>query len=147
MPASCEWPWILEKNNNGPLFLKGDLINLKSSCEEHFPQGAILHAERNFLLFKDQLVESGCQKKKEPIVPLGKLVVLWALLACRIGRIVLFSSRIDCSDSRIDCSDSRIDCSDLISSLLMSCSIRFWKAKIVYDVMLFIFKRRTICYV
>ena len=41
------------------------------------------------------------------------VVVLWALQTTysgRIGRIVLFSSRIDCSDSRIDCSDLRIDC-------------------------------------
>ena len=28
--------------------------------------------ERHFLLFKDQLVESGCQKTKENIIPCGK---------------------------------------------------------------------------
>ena len=69
---SCQphvnWPWILEKmtfeQNNGPLFLKGDGINPESCCEGHFPQGVIFHAERNFLSFKDQLVESGVKTKR-----------------------------------------------------------------------------------
>ena len=33
----------------------------------------IFRAERRFLLFKDQLLESGCQKTKENIIPGGKL--------------------------------------------------------------------------
>ena len=35
----------------------------------HFPLGGIFRAERHFLLFKDQLAESGRQKTKENIIP------------------------------------------------------------------------------
>ena len=38
----------------------------------HFPPGGIFRAERHFLLFKDQLAESGRQKTKENIIPRGK---------------------------------------------------------------------------
>ena len=38
----------------------------------YFPQGGIFRAERHFLLFKDQLAESGRQKTKETIIPRGK---------------------------------------------------------------------------
>ena len=38
----------------------------------HFPLGGIFRAERHFLLFKDQLAESGRQKTKENIIPRGK---------------------------------------------------------------------------
>ena len=37
--------------------------------KDHFPLGGIFHAERHFLLFKDQLAKSGRQKTKEIIVP------------------------------------------------------------------------------
>ena len=37
----------------------------------HFPLGGIFRAERHFLLFEDQLVESGRQKTKENIIPRG----------------------------------------------------------------------------
>ena len=37
-----------------------------------FPLGGIFRAERHFLLFKDQLAESGRQKTKENIIPRGK---------------------------------------------------------------------------
>ena len=41
--------------------------------EGHFPLHGIFRAERHFLLFKDQLAESGRQKKtKENIIPRGK---------------------------------------------------------------------------
>ena len=40
--------------------------------EGHFPPGGIFRAERHFLLFKDQLEESVCQKTKENIIPRGK---------------------------------------------------------------------------
>ena len=40
--------------------------------EGHFPLGGIFRAERYFLLFKDQLAESGRQKTKENIIPHGK---------------------------------------------------------------------------
>ena len=43
-------------------------LNLK----DHFPLGGIFRAERHFLLFKDQLVESGRQKTKENIISRGK---------------------------------------------------------------------------
>ena len=38
----------------------------------YFPPGGIFRAERNFLLFKDQLAESERQKTKENIIPRGK---------------------------------------------------------------------------
>ena len=38
----------------------------------HFPLGGIFRAERHFLLFKDQLAESGSQKTKENIIPRGE---------------------------------------------------------------------------
>ena len=41
-------------------------------AEGHFPLGGIFRAERHFLLFKDQLAESGHQKTKENIIPRGK---------------------------------------------------------------------------
>ena len=40
--------------------------------EGHFPLGRIFRAERHFLLFKDQLAESGRRKTKEYIIPRGK---------------------------------------------------------------------------
>ena len=43
-------------------------LNLK----DHFPLDGIFRAERHFLLFKDQLVESGRQKTKENIISRGK---------------------------------------------------------------------------
>ena len=41
--------------------------------EGYFRLGGIFRAERHFLLFKDQLAESGRQKTKENIIPRGKL--------------------------------------------------------------------------
>ena len=41
-----------------------------------FPLGGIFRVERHFLLFKDQLAESGCQKTKENIIPRGKLLLV-----------------------------------------------------------------------
>ena len=38
----------------------------------HFPLGGIFRAERHFLLFKDQLAESGLQKTKGNMIPRGK---------------------------------------------------------------------------
>ena len=38
----------------------------------HFPLGGIFRAERHFLLFEDQLAESGSQKTKENIIQRGK---------------------------------------------------------------------------
>ena len=38
----------------------------------YFPLGGIFRAERHFLLFKDQLAESGHQKTKENTIPRGK---------------------------------------------------------------------------
>ena len=38
----------------------------------HFPVSGIFLTERHFLLFKDQLAESGRQKTKENIIPRGK---------------------------------------------------------------------------
>ena len=38
----------------------------------HFPLGGNFRAERHFLLFKDQLAESGRQKTKENIILRGK---------------------------------------------------------------------------
>ena len=38
----------------------------------YFPLGGIFRAERHFLLFKDQLAESGRQKTKENIISRGK---------------------------------------------------------------------------
>ena len=38
----------------------------------HFQQSIIFRAERHFLLFKDQLAESGRRKTKENIIPRGK---------------------------------------------------------------------------
>ena len=38
----------------------------------HFPLDGIFRAEQHFLLFKDQLADSGCQKTKEHIIPRGK---------------------------------------------------------------------------
>ena len=37
----------------------------------NFPLGGIFRAEGHFLLFKDQLAESGRQKTKENIIPRG----------------------------------------------------------------------------
>ena len=39
----------------------------------HFPLDRIFRAEPHFLLFKDQLAESGRQKTKENVAPRGKL--------------------------------------------------------------------------
>ena len=43
-----------------------------SSSWGHFPLGGIFRAERHFLLFKDQLAESGRQKTEEILIPRGK---------------------------------------------------------------------------
>ena len=41
---------------------------LKRSLHEgHFPLGGTFHAERHFLLFKDQLAEGGRKKKQKKI--------------------------------------------------------------------------------
>ena len=37
-------------------------------CQGRFPLGGIFRAKRHFLLFEDQLAESGCQKTKENYV-------------------------------------------------------------------------------
>ena len=44
----------------------------KQQPSGHFPLGGISSAERHFLLFKDQLAESRCQKTKENIIPRRK---------------------------------------------------------------------------
>ena len=38
----------------------------------HFPPGGIFRVERHFLLFKDQLAETGRQKTEENIIPRRK---------------------------------------------------------------------------
>ena len=45
---------------------------MENGPKDHFPLGGIFRAERHFLLFKDQLAESGHQKTKENIIPRGK---------------------------------------------------------------------------
>ena len=47
-----------------------------NDCSGHFPLGRIFRAERHFLLFKDQLAESGRQKTKENIIPRGKFCLV-----------------------------------------------------------------------
>ena len=42
----------------------------------YFSLGGILREERHFLLFKDQLAESGRQKIKENIIPRGKFLLV-----------------------------------------------------------------------
>ena len=64
---------------NRPLHICSDLTRIKWSylCYEgHFPLGGIFRAERHFLLFKDQLAESGRQKTKENIIPPGKFCLV-----------------------------------------------------------------------
>ena len=38
----------------------------------HFPPDGMFRAERHFVLFEDQLAESGRQKTKENVIPSGK---------------------------------------------------------------------------
>ena len=40
--------------------------------KDHFPLGGIFREERHFVLFEDQLAESGRQKTKENITPCGQ---------------------------------------------------------------------------
>ena len=48
-------------------------VQTKLKCPPpHFPLGGTFRAERHFLLFKDQLAESGRQKTEENIIPRGK---------------------------------------------------------------------------
>ena len=47
-----------------------------SACKGHFPLGGIFRTEGHFLLFKDQLGDSVCQKTKEIIVPRGKFLLV-----------------------------------------------------------------------
>ena len=59
------------------IFTQGTHRNVKnrwmrSSLKGYFSQGGIFRAERHFLLFEDQLAESGSQKTKENIIPRGK---------------------------------------------------------------------------
>ena len=64
----------------------------------HFLPGGIFRAERHFLLFKDQLAESGRQKIKENIIPRGKFRichrvsfgVIWVCLVKFIKRNLEF---------------------------------------------------------
>ena len=49
-----------------------------------FLLGEIFRAERRFLLFEDQLAESGRQKTKENIIPHGKLRLVENGLKCRM---------------------------------------------------------------
>ena len=44
-------------------------ISQQRTCLGHFPLGGIFRAERHFLLFNDQLAESGPQKTKENVIP------------------------------------------------------------------------------
>ena len=53
-------------------FFSDRSITASAQHKGHFPLGRIFRAERHFLLFKDQLAESGRQKTKENIVPRGK---------------------------------------------------------------------------
>ena len=53
-------------------FVRDLSFPLLKNSEGHFPLGGIFRAERQFLLFKDQLAESGRQKAKENIIPRGK---------------------------------------------------------------------------
>ena len=46
------------------------------SDKGHFPLGGIFRTERHFLLFKDQLAESGRQKTKENIIPCGEFLLV-----------------------------------------------------------------------
>ena len=45
---------------------------LDYKLKANFPLGGIFRSERHFLLFKDQLAESGRQKTKENVAPRGK---------------------------------------------------------------------------
>ena len=56
------------------LALKWRPIIISRSLKGHFPLSGIFCAERHFLLFKDQLAESGRQKTKENITPRGKFL-------------------------------------------------------------------------
>ena len=48
------------------------IVKWKVAFKGYFLLGGIFRAERHFLLFKDQLAESGRQKTKENIIPSGK---------------------------------------------------------------------------
>ena len=61
--------WLICVGDCIQLELKADISH---RVKGHFLLGRIFHAEQNFLLSKDQLVESGCQETKEIIVPNGK---------------------------------------------------------------------------
>ena len=47
-------------------------ISFQMAYKGRFPLGEIFRVERHFLLFKDKLAESGCQKTKDNIIPRGK---------------------------------------------------------------------------
>ena len=59
------------------------LLARRRRYKGHFPPGGIFRAERYFLLFKDQLAESGSQKTKENIIPRGKFHLVENGLKCR----------------------------------------------------------------
>ena len=66
--AALQWE-IISRRNNFELEMRLVFFN---KSEGYFPLGGIFRAERHFLLFKDQLAESGRQKTKENIIPRGK---------------------------------------------------------------------------
>ena len=84
------------------------LVPLTSRCDSHFerskisfsegyfPLGGIFRAERHFLLFKDQLAESGRQKTKENIIPRGKFRLVENDPKNKLNGVDLNSDRRDC---------------------------------------------------
>ena len=68
MALSTVWghPPIQRQNANSKK------LTIEKLSKGHFPIGGIFLTELHFLLFKDQLAESGRQKTKENIIPRGK---------------------------------------------------------------------------
>ena len=62
--------WRYEFNNT-----KSGVVTF-GETKDHFPPGGIFLAERHFLLFKDQLAESGRQKAKENNILCGKFLLI-----------------------------------------------------------------------
>ena len=60
------WRPVSDTSRLNPIF-----AGFRWLSKGHFPLGGIFRAERHFLLFEDQLAESGRQKTKENIIPRG----------------------------------------------------------------------------
>ena len=68
----CQFCIIILARSFPPLFRSHYLQWYIITRKDRFPLGRIFREERNFLLFKDQLAESGRQKTKEIIGLRGK---------------------------------------------------------------------------